>query len=123
MIGSKYSLILALACLSLLYSCMIIVFPLSPFVIVFTQFSSTFIITLKNMVLYILINSFPLHGLSGMFITMLLSVWNIGELKTLNTLSIDYFGWKYCVIIGVILQLIIIFMIPRLLTWIEEGEV
>lgn len=75
------------------------------------------------MVLYILINSFPLHALSGMFITILLSVWNMGDLKTLNTLSIDYFGWKHCAILGVILQFVTILMIPRLLEWIEAGEV
>ena len=70
-----------------------------------------------------MINSFPLHGLSGMFITIMLSLWNLGELKTLNTLIIDVFGWTVCAYFGIIIQVVIIIFLPNLFKWIEEGVV
>lgn len=70
-----------------------------------------------------MINSFPLHGLSGMFITIMLSLWNLGELKTANTLIIDIFGWTPCAYIGLLIQIVIIVFLPRLFKWIDEGVV
>jgi hypothetical protein len=88
-----------------------------------TQFIAYTCITFKNMVLYMIINSFPIHALSGMFITIMLSVWNLGELKTFNTLVIDTFGWSHCALFGVFLQLGIICFIPFIFDWINKGEV
>jgi hypothetical protein len=99
------------------------VFSHNPQLIIFTQFIAQVLITYKNMVLYIMINSFPLHGLSGMFITIMLSVWNLGDLKTLNTLVIDLFGWKSCALFGIALQLLIICYLPSIIAWINEGIV
>ncbi len=53
----------------------------------------------------------------------MLSVWNLGELKTLNTLIIDAFGWRSCAYFGIMLQIGIICFLPTLFQWISEGEV
>jgi hypothetical protein len=110
--GLQPSLMIAMFFQCILYTFNIIVFSRNPHLIIFTQFFAQSLITYKNMVLYIIINSFPLHGLSGMFITIMLSVWNLGELKTFNTLIIDVFGWKICALLGIGLQIVIICFIP-----------
>lgn len=115
----KYVLLL----LCILYAFNIHVFSLNPRLVIFTQFIGLILITFKNMVLYMMINSFPLHGLSGMFITIMLSLWNLGELKTLNTLIIDIFGWTACAYLGLLIQVVIIMFLPNLFKWIDEGVV
>lgn len=75
------------------------------------------------MVLYIYIYKFPLHGFSGMFITFLLSIWNLGEMKTLHTLIISFLGWRGCALFGVLLQMLIVGYLEGLLEWIEEGTI
>lgn len=117
--GLQPSLIITLLAQCCLYTFNILVFSHNPHLIIVTQFIAQILTTYKNMVLYIMINSFPLHGLSGMFITIMLSVWNLGDLKTLNTLIIDVFGWKNCAIFGVGLQLVIICYLPSIITWIN----
>ena len=67
------------------------------------------------MVIMITSNSFPAHALSGMFLTIMYSVWNLGELKTLNTLIIDVIPWKYCAYAGIVVQLVIISQLPALM--------
>lgn len=116
-IGLQPSLIITLLAQCSLYTFNILVFSHNPHLLIITQFIAQVLITYKNMVLYIMINSFPLHGLSGMFITIMLSVWNLGDIKTLNTLIIDVFGWKNCALLGVGLQLVIICYLPSFITW------
>jgi hypothetical protein len=122
-LGNRQSLLVGLGFLSLLYSVVIAVFPLSPYVVACSMFASVSLITFKNMVLYIIINSFPIHAVSGMFITILLSVWNLGELKTFNTLIIDVVGWRPAAIAGIALQLLILAALPKILGWIEAGSI
>ena len=121
--GVEPSLIYVLLAQCLLYTFNITVFSLNLHLVIATQFLAQAFITFKNMTLYMIINSFPLHGLSGMFITIMLSVWNLGELKTLNTLIIDQVGWKPCALFGVALQLVIICNIPAIFEWINQGVV
>jgi hypothetical protein len=61
-----------------LYTFNILVFTQSPYIVAITQFMAQALVTSKNMVLYILIYSFPLHGFTGMFMTFMLSIWNLG---------------------------------------------
>lgn len=121
--GLMPSLIISMFLQCCLYTFNIIVFSHNPHIVILTQFLAQALITFKNMVLYIIINSFPLHALSGMFITIMLSVWNLGELKTFNTLIIDVFGWKICALLGVGLQVLIICCIPNIFEWINNGVV
>jgi len=79
--------------------------------IIVTQFIAQLCINIKNMMIYIMISSFPIHALTGMFVTIMYSFWNISENKTINTLLIDAFGWKICAFIGVFVQIIIIIVL------------
>jgi hypothetical protein len=105
------------------YTFNITFFSLNPHLVICTQFLALTLSTFKAMVLYMVINSFPLHGLSGMFITIMLSVWNLGELKTVNTLIIDVFGWRPCALMGIVIQLAIICCLPSIFEWVNKGVV
>lgn len=60
----------------------------------------------------VLINSFPVMGLSGMFITMMASCWNFGQLKSPHLALIGIWGWKTCTIVGLVLQVFLIAAYP-----------
>ncbi len=121
--GPTTSLRIVLFFICMIYAFNTIVFPLRPWAIVLTQFISQTLLTSKAMVIFIYLYSFPLHGFTGMFITFILSIWNLGEIKTLNTLAIDRFGWKLCSMIGLSLQIIIISTLPELIAWIDRGTI
>lgn len=70
----------------------------------------------------VLINSFPLHALSGMFITVLGSYFNFGRLTFLHTYLCGRYDWKTLSLIGVGLQVFIVLLTPRLFRWLDEGD-
>jgi hypothetical protein len=47
-------------------------------------------------------NSYPLHALTGMFMTMLASLSNFGKNEAIHTKIISLFGWKGCAIFGLV---------------------
>ncbi len=70
----------------------------------------------------VLINGFPLHALSGMFITVLGSYFNFGRLTFLHTYLCGQYGWKQLSYIGLALQIVIVGMTPKLFAWMERGD-
>lgn len=76
-IGLKNLLLSCLLIQCFTYTLNIIYLPLNSKLIIFTQFVSQLCINLKNMMIYIMINGFPIHALTGMFITIMISFWNI----------------------------------------------
>jgi hypothetical protein len=48
---------------------------------------------------------------------------NFGEEKGLHTLLISVFGWKHCALIGLIIQVCIVFVVPKMYEWIEKGSI
>jgi len=75
-IGIKNLLVFCILFQCALYTFNIYVFSLNPLLILFTQFLAQLCISIKSMILYIMINGFPIHALTGMFITIMLSFWN-----------------------------------------------
>lgn len=73
-------------------------------------------------VLGVLINSFPLHALSGMFITVLGSYVNFGRLTFMHTYLCGRYDWKPLSYIGLGIQAIIIAAMPFIFRWIEAGD-
>ena len=71
----------------------------------------------------IVVNSFPVSGLSGMFITMLASGGNFGNLTFAHLWLTGILGWKTCAIIGVCLQLIIIIRFPVIYREVDDGSI
>lgn len=122
-LGMVPSLIGSFSALTMVYLFNLIVFSQSPYLYSVTASLSQILIAAKNMVLYIYLYQFPLHGFTGMYTTFLLSVWNFGEMRTLHTLIISTLGWRICAFLGVLIQIIIIFKFPALIAWVERGTV
>ena len=76
-IGLKNLLVSVLLFQCLIYMFNVYIFSLNPKVVIFTQFLAQLCISFKSMMLYIMINGFPIHALTGMFITIMLSFWNV----------------------------------------------
>jgi hypothetical protein len=38
-------------------------------------------------------------------------------------LAISSFGWRGCASIGILIELIFIFFLPNLITWVDEGSI
>lgn len=122
-LGRKRSMIYAMSLLTILYAFLVMFFPIQPLYIVITRFIGLLLTTWRNMILFIMVNSFPLHGLSGMFITIMYSLNNFGTLKAINTKIISVFGWVECSSVGLVVQILIILGLGKMYSWIEEGVV
>ena len=70
----------------------------------------------------VLINSFPLHALSGMFITTLGSYFNFGRLTFIHTKLCGIYGWEKTTLIGLTLQIIILFLLPAMFSWVDKAD-
>jgi hypothetical protein len=70
-----------------------------------------------------MINLLPIFGVSGMLLTVLASSINFGEEKGIHTLLISVFGWKHCALIGLIIQVCIVLVVPKMYEWIEKGSI
>ena len=77
----------------------------------------------RFLVVGILVNSFPVNGISGMLITMLVSGANFGALKTIPLLLTGKLGWRVCASIGLVIQLCIISIFPSFFKKAEEGTI
>ena len=66
-------------------------------------------------------NSFPVNGISGMLITMLVSGANFGSLKTISLILTGKLGWRVCATFGLIIQIGLISIFPSLFRNAEEG--
>lgn len=116
-----FTLIIGLMCV--LYGVLLATFPLEPWVVALALFIGESLSTWRFIILFIMINTFPVHALSGMFITVLASLSNFGRLKTVNTKIIGVFGWRVCAFVGLVVQFVFVFAMPRMLKWIEDGSV
>jgi hypothetical protein len=77
-LGPTLALRAILLLLCAVYTINTIFLPQSPLLVSITQFISQILITSKNMVIFIIIYTFPLHSFTGMFVTIFLSIWNLG---------------------------------------------
>jgi hypothetical protein len=70
----------------------------------------------------VLINTFPLHAFSGMFVTVLGSYFNFGRLTFVHTELCGQFGWQFLSFLGLGLEVIILIATPKLFDWLEDGD-
>lgn len=82
-----------------------------------------FLDTLTFLLSSIMVNSFPVLGLSGLYITLLNSSANFGGLKTLHLKLIGYFGWKNVSWFGLLLQFFVICMFSRIFNYVMKGKI
>ena len=70
-----------------------------------------------------MINQFPVHALSGMFITLNASFANFGSLTTVHTWISEKIGWQLASYIGSGIQLLLTVFYFKFFDWMEEGDV
>ncbi len=88
---------------------------LSVFVIIIVM---DFLSTISLLIVSIVITSFPVNGVIGMYLTMLACVYNLGKLKTIHTKLLAIFGWDTCLVVAVVLQCIIMYKNNDMFKWV-----
>ena len=66
----------------------------------------------------IIIMSFPVNAITGMYFTMLACLYNAGRLRTLQMLLIAQYGWFNCTFAGMALQAIVLWKLNTFFIWI-----
>ena len=82
-----------------------------------------FLETMNFLFCSFIINQFPISGLTGMYLAMLASGTNFGNLKFIHVKLTGVFGWTPCAIFGVSLQMFIILIFPRWFHFSEKGKI
>lgn len=100
----------------------ITVFPLEPWIVGVTGFVTATLDSWRYFIVAVIINEFPVHALTGMYITVMVSCNNFGKLTSIHTEISGKLGWKFCSAVGLLLQLIIVFLLPRFYKWVEDGD-
>jgi len=103
--------------LIVLFTFLLIVFPQNVFVVAPLNILTDTIWTFRLVIATVMTNTFPLHALTGMFITFLNSMANFGTLTTLHTKLLGVYGWKLLSAIGLGYQVIMVLILPILWDW------
>lgn len=98
-------------------------FPTNFPIIVLITFLQGMLGTLYFVISSIMINRFPITGLSGMFITLLASGSNFGNLGALHLKMIGIFGFYPCSIFGLLIQFFLMIAYPQIFNWMNQGEI
>lgn len=110
-----------LVCFFYLY--LLIIFPTDVFSISTFAFLIGLVESWKFYSFGVMINTFPVHALSGMFITVLGSYFNFGRLNFIHTYLCGLFGWKLLSFVGIGLQLMFVGFTPVIFRWLYRGNV
>jgi hypothetical protein len=121
--GLKRALVYGQIFLLLIYLMLRVFFPINVPTIAVVTFLVQFQGTVSFMISSILIYQFPLHGLSGMYITLLASASNLGGSVTFHTKILALSNWWLMAYIGLAIQCIITACIPMIMDWLNRGIV
>jgi hypothetical protein len=83
--GSDKAIIFTTSIILLLSAYILLFFPLDPWIFTIYHFLTSLLDAWRFFVFMVVINEFPLHALSGMYITLLGSFYNFGYLKFIHT--------------------------------------
>ncbi len=118
MMGGHYPSIALTTFLTVLICIYIIaVFPLNPWAFGVLTFFISLLDAWRFFIFGVIINEFPLHALSGMYITLLGSFYNFGRLVSIHTELCGLFGWKLMSAVGMVLQLTLLIFLKRMFEW------
>lgn len=104
-----------------IYAYVLAAFPLNPWVIGIISFITGLLDSWRFFIGGVLINQFPVHALSGMYITVLGSYFNFGRLTFFHTEICGIFGWKLVSGLGLFLQFIIVLCLHNFYGWVING--
>lgn len=121
--GQARVVILCSSVLIVLFLYLLIFFPLEPLIILVTTLVQNIATTWLFFTSSWLINDFPPHALTGMFITLNASFSNFGQLTTIQTFICGKLDWKVCSFVGLLLQFIITLCVPSFFKWMKEGNI
>lgn len=118
-IGSKAKTLVIISSVQIAINLYLLyIFPLQIWIIALTSFFGSIISTWQFLIRGLIINEFPVHALSGMFITLNSSFANFGSLTTLHTWISNKIGWFLASYIGSGIQIIITILLFRIFDWI-----
>jgi hypothetical protein len=83
--NQSYSIIIAMFLTWIIDMYLLVIFPMDIGLIAATYFLSSLFSSWRAIIVGTMINSFPLNGLSGMFLTMLASLSNFGKFTSIHT--------------------------------------
>lgn len=115
--GNRNSIICCTAAVCCIYLYLLVVFPtdvasISTFAFLIGLFEGW-----KFYCIGVMINTFPVHALSGMFITVLGSSLNFGKLTFVHTFLAGLLGWKLLSFVGIGLELVVVGFTPLIFKW------
>jgi hypothetical protein len=102
---------------------MLTIFPLSPWGVAFSVFLNEFLYAWRKYIIYEIVNTLPLHGVAGMYLTTLTSLNEFAEVKTLHSEIIDLVGFTPCLIFGLVFQVIFLICLSKFNSWVERGMI
>lgn len=76
----------------------------------------------RRIIINQIIYNLPLFAMSGMLLTFLSSLSWLGESYSIHSVLIDHFSYNKCLAFAIVYEIFIVFMIPSLMDWIEEGS-
>ena len=106
----------------IVHAYLIIVFPLNVWVVAVTSFVTAILSTWRFYLASYMINDFPVHALTGMYLTFMASFSNLGMQTSVQTWLSGIYGWKLCALIGTGIQLIIVISMPKFYDWVYAGD-
>jgi hypothetical protein len=92
-------------------------FPTNPWAFGTVAFIIGLLDAWRFFVFGVIINEFPLHALSGMYVTLLGSFYNFGRLTSLHTELCGLFGWKLMSAFGMVLQMVLLIFLKPMFRW------
>jgi hypothetical protein len=120
--GNRNAIMFCTVAIMLICLYILIIFPIDVVSISIVSFLIGLLDSWRFYSFGVLINSFPLHALSGMFITVLGSYFNFGRLTFLHTYLCGKYGWETLSFVGLAIQMLIVLATPRLFRWLKEGN-
>jgi hypothetical protein len=102
----------------------LIFFPTSVVAVAIVYFLMDVLDTFRFLLRLVLVASFPVMGLSAMFITMLNCAQTTGKFNSPHILLTSAWGgWRTSAIVGLCIQAVIIVLFPRYFKFMEKGTV
>ena len=115
--GTRNSIMYCTMLVCFLYLYLLVVFPTDVYSISTFAFLIGLFESWKFYSFGVMINSFPVHALSGMFITVLGSYFNFGRLTFIHTYLCGLLGWRVLSFVGIGVQLLTVAFTPLLFRW------
>lgn len=104
------------------YSFTYVVFPTGNISVAFIIFCFQALDNFKFFIVTVIVNQFPVSGISGMLITMLVSSANFGSFKAIAMYMTGKFGWTVVAGFGLLFQIFIMVIYSQTYQFVEKSK-